>query len=79
MALFADLFAIVTHKGRDADSGHYISWVRKEQTDPTADKDAWLVFDDDTVSEVDTEYVTSRLKGGGDDHIAYLFFYKAKA
>jgi ubiquitin carboxyl-terminal hydrolase 14 len=75
----AELFAIVTHKGRDADSGHYIGWVRKNQADTSADRNAWLVFDDETVSEVDTDYVTSHLKGGGDDHMAYLLFYKAKA
>jgi len=74
----ADLFALVTHKGRSADSGHYIGWVRKRQTDPTAPDNAWLVFDDDTVSEVDTAYVTGQLKGGADDHMAYLAFYVAK-
>ena len=26
-----ELFAIVTHKGRSADSGHYIAWVRHEE------------------------------------------------
>ena len=74
-----DLFALVTHKGRDADSGHYIGWVRKNQIDATAAPSEWLVFDDDSVSETDTEYVTSHLKGGGDDHMAYLMFYRAKA
>lgn len=39
----------------------------------------WLVYDDDTVSETDTEYVTTTLKGGGDDHMAYMLFYRAKA
>jgi len=117
----------VTHKGRSADSGHYISWVRKREADASAPYNAWLRFDDDSVrrgrsgkghglqqlyqhchrplrpcplhvrpiiiiiicccwcccllqvSEVDTEYITSHLKGGGDDHMAYLLFYKAKA
>jgi hypothetical protein len=36
------------------------------------------VFDDDHVSETSTEYVVSHLKGGGDDHMAYLLFYRAK-
>ena len=31
-----EVFALVTHKGRSADGGHYISWVRQE-------KDDWLV------------------------------------
>lgn len=78
---YYELFALVTHKGRSADSGHYIAWVRRSATgrrDP-ADAGKWLVFDDDNVGEVDTEYVTSHLKGGGDDHTAYLAFYRARA
>lgn len=113
----------MTHKGRSADSGHYISWVRKREADASAPYNSWLRFDDDSVSrrtsgrlplrgcwplsprglpqllcvctasllsacaslvllqvsEVDTDYITSHLKGGGDDHMAYLLFYKAKA
>jgi len=74
----AELFGVVTHKGRSADSGHYISWVRKREVDSTADSKTWLVFDDDSVTETETEYVVNYLKGGGDDHIAYLLFFKAK-
>ena len=66
-----EIFAIVTHKGRSADGGHYIGWVRQ---DPTK----WLVFDDDFVSESNTEFVINNLKGGGDEHMAYLVFYRAK-
>lgn len=69
-----ELFAVVTHKGRSSDSGHYMAWLRSER-----DHKKWLVFDDDAVSETDTEYVTSRLTGGGDDHMAYLLLYRAKA
>lgn len=53
----------MTHKGRSADSGHYMAWVRRE-----AGSSKWLVYDDDAVSETDTDYVTTTLKGGGDDH-----------
>jgi len=66
------LFAIVTHKGRSADGGHYMGWVRQ-------DGDKWLVFDDDLVTESSTEFVVNRLKGGGDEHMAYLAFYRAKS
>ncbi len=31
-----ELFGIVTHKGRSADGGHYVGWVRQEGSD-------WLV------------------------------------
>ncbi|CAN0271445.1 unnamed protein product [Phaeothamnion confervicola] len=65
-----ELYAVVTHKGREADGGHYMAWVRKE-----ADK--WFVFDDDSVSQVTTEEVM-QLKGGGDWHMAYLAFYRYK-
>jgi ubiquitin carboxyl-terminal hydrolase 14 len=78
---FYELFAIVTHKGRSADSGHYIAWVRRTATGSTVpgDKDKWLVFDDDSISEVTTDFVVGMLKGGGDEHMAYLTFYRAKA
>lgn len=39
-----ELFAVVTHKGRDSSSGHYMGWVRSK-----AHPDDWLVFDDDEV------------------------------
>ncbi|KAJ1458226.1 hypothetical protein M885DRAFT_461043 [Pelagophyceae sp. CCMP2097] len=66
-----ELFALVTHKGREADGGHYIGWVRK-------DAKTWVVFDDDDVSSVSTEFVLT-LKGGGDEHMAYMAFYRATA
>jgi hypothetical protein len=65
-----ELFAVVTHKGRSSSSGHYIGWVRREG-------DNWLCFDDDAVAECKTEDVI-RLKGGGDWHMQYLTFYRAK-
>ena len=65
-----ELFAVVTHKGRSADGGHYMGWVKQ-------DGDKWLVFDDDLVSESDAEFVKN-LKGGGDEHMSYLQFYRAK-
>ena len=79
-----ELFAVVTHKGRDADGGHYMGWVKGEQrgesekiTDTEEDNDDWYVFDDDEVSPCKTEDIL-KLKGGGDWHMAYLNFYRAK-
>lgn len=66
-----DLQGIVTHKGRNSSSGHYVAFVRQSG-------DKWLAFDDDSVEETTAEYVADRLKGGGDDFMAYLLFYKAK-
>jgi len=80
-----ELFAIVTHKGRDADGGHYMGWVKAETdtkgsgkiADTDEDNDDWFVFDDDEVSPCKTEDVL-KLKGGGDWHMSYLNFYRAK-
>lgn len=67
-----ELMGIVTHKGRSADSGHYIGWVRSAPGSPL-----WWKYDDDVVTEVSTEDVMN-LKGGGDWHTAYLAFYRFK-
>lgn len=81
-----ELFAVVTHKGRDADGGHYMAWVKadndgsrpKEKIADTDEvNDDWFVFDDDEVSPCKTEDVL-KLKGGGDWHMSYLNFYRAK-
>lgn len=67
-----ELMGVVTHKGRSADSGHYIGWVRKE-----ASSSQWWKYDDDKVTEVTTADILN-LKGGGDWHTAYLNFYRFK-
>jgi len=80
-----ELFAVVTHKGRDADGGHYMAWVKAANNSGKVDKIAdseednedWFVFDDDEVSPCKTEDVL-KLKGGGDWHMSYLNFYRAK-
>lgn len=80
-----ELFGVVTHKGRDADGGHYMGWVKAEHqggdvqkiTDTDEDNADWFVFDDDEVSPCKTEDVL-KLKGGGDWHMSYLNFYRAK-
>ncbi len=80
-----ELFAVVTHKGRDADGGHYMAWVKasgnsgkvEKISDSEEDNEDWFVFDDDEVSPCKTEDVL-KLKGGGDWHMSYLNFYRAK-
>jgi len=80
-----ELFAVVTHKGRDADGGHYMAWVKAKSNSGKVEKIAdtdeenedWFVFDDDEVSPCKTEDVL-KLKGGGDWHMSYLNFYRAK-
>jgi len=67
-----ELFALITHKGRMADSGHYVSWVKE-------DDDQWLKFDDEKVTYVNNEEIKKLSgKGGGDWHMAYLCFYRSK-
>ncbi|KAL7519552.1 hypothetical protein ACHAWX_004310 [Stephanocyclus meneghinianus] len=85
-----ELFAVVTHKGRDADGGHYMGWVKADNTDnrngsglkqkiadTEEENEDWYVFDDDEVSPCKTEDIL-KLKGGGDWHMSYLNFYRAK-
>ena len=63
-----ELVAMITHKGRSADGGHYISWIH-------VSGDEWCCFDDDIVTTVKTEDVL-QLCGGGDWHTAYLAIYR---
>lgn len=65
-----DLQAVLTHKGRSADSGHYVAWVK--QADGT-----WIQFDDDQLIVRKAEEVQT-LAGGGDWHMAYMLLYRAQ-
>jgi ubiquitin carboxyl-terminal hydrolase 14 len=62
------LVGVVTHKGRYADSGHYVGWTYHKQN-------TWLKFDDDIVSTVKTKDILD-LRGGGDWHMAYICVYR---
>merc|ERR1711951_98408 len=61
------LQAVLTHKGRSSNSGHYVGWVRQQGEN-------WLKCDDDDVSPIHEEDVL-KLSGGGDWHTAYLLLY----
>jgi len=63
-----ELFGIITHQGRTAEGGHYVAWVKR-------DAKTWLVFDDETVAEIDAARI-KELYGGGDWHIAYVCLYR---
>uniref|UniRef100_A0ACD5VGQ7 Uncharacterized protein n=1 Tax=Avena sativa TaxID=4498 RepID=A0ACD5VGQ7_AVESA len=65
-----DLIAVLTHKGRSADSGHYVGWVKQ-------DDGKWIEFDDDNPS-IRKEEEILKLSGGGDWHMAYICLYKAR-
>lgn len=55
---FYELNAVLTHKGRSANSGHYVGWAKDQKTQE------WYMFDDDTVSKVNEEEIL-KLSGGG--------------
>jgi ubiquitin carboxyl-terminal hydrolase 14 len=65
-----ELIGVLTHKGRSADSGHYVSWTKKEDGQ-------WIQFDDEEMIPRKDEEVLA-LSGGGDWHMAYLLLYKAQ-
>jgi ubiquitin carboxyl-terminal hydrolase 14 len=67
-----ELIGVLTHKGRSADSGHYVSWTKNHSTDGQ-----WVQFDDDKMILRKDEEVLA-LSGGGDWHMAYLLLYKAQ-
>ncbi|RHZ86564.1 hypothetical protein Glove_49g20 [Diversispora epigaea] len=67
-----ELCAVLTHIGRYVDSGHYIGWVRKEDS-----SEDWIKYDDDKVSIVKKEDI-QKLDGGGDWHMAYVLLYRSK-
>eukprot|EP00013_Stygamoeba_regulata_P006781 CAMPEP_0177629698 /NCGR_PEP_ID=MMETSP0447-20121125/808_1 /TAXON_ID=0 /ORGANISM="Stygamoeba regulata, Strain BSH-02190019" /LENGTH=453 /DNA_ID=CAMNT_0019131039 /DNA_START=25 /DNA_END=1382 /DNA_ORIENTATION=+ len=59
-----ELRMVISHKGRIADSGHYVAWVKHSEN-------VWYLFDDEKVSMVaDTEVKKLSGSGGADWHIA---------
>eukprot|EP00775_Hariotina_reticulata_P002882 gene2882-3173_t len=64
-----ELTGVLTHKGRSADSGHYVAWIKQADG-------SWVLFDDDELHIKTAEDVLA-LNGGGDWHMAYLLVYKA--
>lgn len=62
---YYDLVAVLTHKGRSANSGHYVGWSKNAKTGQ------WFMFDDDVVTAV-TEEDILKLSGGG---LWILFVY----
>jgi len=65
-----ELFAVITHKGRSVDSGHYVSWVKVAEG-------KWVKCDDDKVTSQNDEDI-KKLSGGGDWHCAYILFYRSR-
>ncbi|KAL6005994.1 deubiquitinating enzyme [Asimina triloba] len=69
-----DLVAVLTHKGRSADSGHYVAWAKQEnEIDPPG---KWIEFDDDHPIPQREEDIT-KLSGGGRHVILMRFLEEA--
>ncbi|ESS65967.1 ubiquitin hydrolase [Trypanosoma cruzi Dm28c] len=66
---YYELCGVISHKGRSAESGHYVFWGRPE--------DQWFVYDDEHVASV-TEEDVKRLSGVGEAHIAYVLMYRSR-
>lgn len=64
---YYELQAVLTHKGRSSNSGHYVAWVKQKG-------DTWIECNDDDVRPVHVDDVM-KLSGGGDWHTAYLLVY----
>jgi len=64
---FYNLKAVLTHQGRTADSGHYISHVKVGET--------WIRYDDDKVKELEDEDMEN-LYGSGDWHCSFILLYE---
>ncbi len=67
-----ELFAVVTHIGRSANSGHYMGWVRREKG-----SEDWLRFNDSDVDDCKTVDIKDLDGGTGDNDMVYLAFYRA--
>eukprot|EP00746_Dinoflagellata_sp_MGD_P000493 gnl/MRDRNA2_/MRDRNA2_100883_c0_seq1.p1 gnl/MRDRNA2_/MRDRNA2_100883_c0~~gnl/MRDRNA2_/MRDRNA2_100883_c0_seq1.p1 ORF type:complete len:556 (+),score=150.83 gnl/MRDRNA2_/MRDRNA2_100883_c0_seq1:113-1780(+) len=78
---YYELVAILSHKGRTADGGHYVGWGLHKKADGKELKDdRWICFDDDTVSYTYWKEMCGQgteLQGGkADTQMAYLCFYQ---
>lgn len=77
---YYELIAIVSHKGRTADGGHYVGWGRTKKADGKETKeDRWVCYDDDLVYGLDWKDMVglgTDLQGGKvDTQIAYINIY----
>jgi len=79
---YYELVAIVSHKGRTADGGHYVGWTLHKKADGTKElkEDKWLCFDDETVHMYDWKDIVGLsidLQGGkADTQMAYINIYR---
>lgn len=72
-----ELKALITHKGRASNQGHYVAWVRVADDDDDPETVKWAACDDDNVYLVSEDEIL-KLSGGGDWHCAYVLLYGPK-
>jgi len=66
---YYELCGIVTHKGRSANSGHYIGYALDSA------RNKWMKYDDDEVTEIKADDI-KQLYGGGDFQMAFLCLFR---
>mmetsp|Transcript_3540 Transcript_3540/g.3942 ORF Transcript_3540/g.3942 Transcript_3540/m.3942 type:complete len:250 (+) Transcript_3540:856-1605(+) len=66
-----ELFGVVTHKGRDSNSGHYMGWVKQGP-------DSWICYDDEHPAECKDEDIKKLAGETADWHIGYMAYYRVK-
>lgn len=72
------LYSIVVHIGTSCQSGHYIILIRKSTCDTCSSDYNWILFDDDKVSQVSTNYVISLLSPTpASNATPYIVFYSS--
>jgi len=78
---YYELIGVVSHKGRTADGGHYVGWVKHKKADRKETKeDQWILFDDEDVTFENWSNMVGLsidLQGGkADTQIAYINIYR---
>lgn len=63
---YYELQAVLTHKGRSSNSGHYVAWIKHKG-------DVWIECNDDDIKPIHAEDVL-KLSGGGKN--CFLYFSK---
>ena len=66
---YYELCGIVTHKGRSANSGHYIGYAKDKK------RNKWLKFDDEDTTEIKPDAI-KQLYGGGDFQMAFEVMFR---
>jgi len=67
-----ELYFVIIHQGKGADSGHYICTGRRSESDPNK----WFKFDDSRVWEITQQDVSNLSAEGHKEDSPYVLFYR---